>query len=267
MGINLQFFFMNIVEISIILFGLAWGSFLNVVIWRIDDLKSILWSRSRCVHCKTTIKWYDLVPVISYGILRGRCRKCREKLSILYPIIETATAILAYLVYCRFGLSWDVILLWMVFSVLIVTLGYDIIHMLIVDQVVWVGVIFAVAWQLMHLGLGDWHKLLVTLGLGAGIGVVIPLILVLLGRGKWMGEGDVMVGLLVGLLVGYPLVLVAFVLAFFIGSIYGLGLILLSRKSLKDAVPFGPFIVLGSLVALFYGQNIIDWYLTISLLK
>src|SRR3972149_6209593 len=116
---------MNVVELLVVIFGLAWGSFLNVVIWRIDDVRSIFWGRSRCVSCKAKISWYDLVPIISYGILRGRCRKCGKKLSLLYPLIEFIVAVLAYIVYHRFGLSWDVVLLWLVFSVLIITLGYD----------------------------------------------------------------------------------------------------------------------------------------------
>jgi len=252
---------MSFLEILVVVLGLMWGSFLSVVIWRLDDWRSISTGRSKCVHCDKPLPWYDLIPLVSYGLLRGRCRQCRQRISALYPVLEIVSAALFVLLYSRFGVSWEAGLLLLVFSTMIVTFGYDAVHLLIVDQVVWVGLVLAAGWQLQRIAAtGDWRGagLLVVWGLLLGAG--IPLVLVLLGRGQWMGEGDVMLGLLAGVLLGYPNVLVAYFAAFLVGSIYGIGLIILARKKVRDAVPFAPFLVVGSMLAFFYGTEIVNWY-------
>lgn len=245
--------------------GLCWGSFLTVVIWRIDDLKSIFQTRSRCTNCEAEISWYDLVPLISYGILRGRCRHCKQKISGVYPLIETLTAVIFVLLFLNYGISWMALLLVFVFSSLVVNLGYDAVHMLIVDQFVWIGVILTALYQILNItDWTDWKTIGINIGLGILIGVAIPAILVFIGRGKWMGEGDISLGLLAGLLVGYPNILVAYILAFIIGSLYGITVIILKRNNIKDAVPFGPFLVLGTTAAFFAGDTIINWYANLS---
>lgn len=248
--------------IFVFIFGLLWGSFLTVVVWRIDDLKSIFIDRSRCVDCKSEIMWYDLIPLISYGILRGRCRKCKHKISSIYPIIELLTAITFILIYIYAGISLQSVLLALIFSLLIVTLGYDSIHMLIVDQIIWLGIILAIVYQLLNYGdWNNWIYLLQTVGWGALIGIAVPLLVVFIGRGKWMGEGDVSLGLMIGIIVGFPNILVSYIVAFVSGSIYGLLLVAIKRKSIKDPVPFGPFLIIGSLVAFFAGNYLINWYM------
>lgn len=250
--------------ILITFFGLAWGSFLSVVIWRVDDARSIIFGRSKCTHCKQTLKWYDLVPLISYGLLCGRCRKCGEKISLLYPLIEIITGTIVLLLYFYVGLGWVAVVAWLIFSVLIVTLGYDAIHMLIIDQVVWLGVALVIVFHLISKSTDvSWLSVLPDFGIGLAIGLGVPLALMLMGRGRWMGEGDVMVGALIGLFLGYPNIIVAYVLAFILGSLYGVGLIIFSQKKLKDAVAFGPFLVIGTIAAFFFGAKLIGWYLGI----
>lgn len=251
--------------VFIFIFGLLWGSFLTVVIWRIDDLKTIFTDRSRCVNCKSEIAWYDLIPIISYGILRGRCRKCKHKISSIYPLIEFLTAATFVLVFLYAGVSWQSLFLIVIFSTLIVTLGYDAIHMLIVDQVVWLGLVIVVLYRLCFFGdWNNWINLLSNVGWGALIGIAVPLIVVFIGRGKWMGEGDVSLGLMIGILVGFPNILVAYIFAFILGSIYGLLLMAFNRKDIKDPIPFGPFLIIGSLIAFFAGAFLINWYIQIG---
>lgn len=256
---------MDIQTILITIFGILWGSFLTVVVWRVDDLKSIFVSRSRCTDCEEEIGWYDLVPILSYGILRGKCRKCGKKISTLYPLMEVLTGLVFYLTYTNFGMSIESLLLVLIFSILIVTLGYDAIHMMIVDQFVWLGVALVVIYQ--FIAVNDWllwRHVLALVGWGGLIGVSFPALLVLMSRGKWMGEGDISLGLLAGLFVGFPKIILAYILAFIAGSIYGLALMAIRRKKMSDPVPFGPFLVLGSIVAFYAGSRIIEWYLNIG---
>lgn len=249
-----------------IIFGLCWGSFLTVVIWRIDDLKSIFTTRSRCTNCNREIRWFDLIPIISYGILRGRCRHCKEKIPSLYPAIELLAGAVVLLTYINYGLSWQGLIIFILFSTLIITLGYDALHMMIVDAVIWFGVALAIFWQIMQILGGDWKSIVFSLVIGIAVGLGIPLVMVLTSHSRWMGEGDIVLGLLAGMLVGFPKILVAYIIAFAVGAIYGISLIILRRGRMKDAVPFGPFLVVGTIIAFFIGQAIVDWYLRINLL-
>ena len=255
-------------DILVFIFGLVWGSFLNVVVWRFDDFKTIAKGRSKCPYCGYTLEWYDLIPLISYGILRGKCRKCEHKLSAMYPVIELITGVAIFLIYLNFGFVWQSLLLLIVVSVLMVTFGYDAIHMQISGLLMWIGIITVLIWRLATLShLSAWAGLIPVVGWGAAIGIALPLVLVVISRGQWMGDGDILLGALIGVLAGYPNIFVAYFIAFVSGSIYGLTLVMLKGKSLKEAVPFGPFLVLGALTALFYGGPIINWYMNLSFLN
>lgn len=242
--------------------GLIWGSFIGAVIWRLDDIKTIFLSRSRCDHCNAELSWYDLVPLVSFGILRGKCRKCRKNISALYPFVELLTAASFCLIYWRWGFSYEALLLVVIFSTMIITLGYDAIHMQIVDQVVWAGIVLTLVldWLVSD---GQYIAALKTYGYGALIGLGLPLVLVVPSKAKWMGEGDILLGLLIGLLIGFPNILVALVIALFTGSIIGLVQVMTKRKTIKDPVAFGPFMIIGAMIAYFAGSNIISWYINL----
>ena len=240
--------------------GLIWGSFLGAVVWRLDDIKTIFKSRSKCDHCDAELNWYDIIPLVSFGILRGKCRKCRKNISFLYPLIEILTAALFVMVYLKWGISYEAILLVLILSTAIVTLGYDAIHMQIIDQVVWLGIVLTLVLDAI-VSKGQYWEALRIYGYGALIGVGLPIILVVPSKAKWMGEGDILIGLLVGLLVGFPGVLVALIIALLTGSIFGVGQIILKRKTIKDPIAFGPFMILGAMLAYFAGSNIISWYM------
>ena len=259
MSINIYFNY-----IAVAIFGLIIGSFLNVVILRFDDLKSILKTRSHCVKCKKQIAWYDLFPFFSYLLLRGKCRSCKEKISLQYPLVEIATALVFSLLFWKFGFSLEFAVLLVISSILMVVLTYDILHLLIADFLIWsaigVWIVFlAVSYLFLHQPL---YLILDSLYGAAALGGFLGLI-VLISWEKWMGIGDIKLGFLLGAIVAWPTVLFSTFAAFALGSIISLALIFSRKKTMKDMVPFAPFLILGAYVALFWGDRIINWYLGI----
>lgn len=243
-------------------FGLIIGSLLNVVILRFDDLKSILKTRSRCPHCKKEIAWYDLVPFFSYVFLAAKCRSCKKSISIQYPLVEVGTGLLFGLLFWQFGLSAQFFALMIISSILIVIFTYDILHYLISDFLVYICIgvwllYLIIDYFFIHNSLSS---ILYSLYGGLGLGGFLAL-LVLASRQKWMGAGDIALGFLLGAITGWPNVLLAGFLAFALGSLVGIILILANLKSMKDKVPFAPFLITGALIALFLGDMIVGWYL------
>lgn len=250
----------------VFLLGLSVGSFLNVFIYRMDQLDSIITERSRCPRCKKTLSWWELIPVLSYLLLRGKCYNCRKPISMQYPLVELATALYFILLYWNFGLTWYTLFLAAVGSLLIVAATYDLINLLVPDEALLPAIVLAMLYPLTQAGYawttGAPSQLpqLGSLVLGALIGAGSLGILVALGRGKWMGDGDIRVGAVMGLILGYPRVLPGLFIAFLAGALISLGLLLVRQKKMKDVVPFVPFLVFGTFVALFWGNQIISWY-------
>jgi leader peptidase (prepilin peptidase)/N-methyltransferase len=256
--------FQFIIIVLVAFFGLSVGSFLNVVVLRFDDIESIIKTRSRCPHCKKNLPWYDLVPFFSYIILAGRCRVCKKTISIQYPIVEAVTALIFVLIYWQYGLSIEGTLLATISSLLIVVATYDWLHLEIPDILIYSAAIFASGlivyslWQIQSLpDLNSW----LTYIYGLLIGVGFFGFLVVVSKQKWMGVGDVLLAGLMGLILGYPNIIVALFLAFLLGSLFSLVLMATKKKTLKDAVPFGPFLVLATFIALFWGNNLLNIYL------
>jgi len=254
-----------VIYILIVLLGLAVGSFLNVIILRFDELKTIWRVRSHCLKCKKEIRWYDLVPFFSYFILGGKCRDCKKPISYQYPIVEGLTAILFTLIYWQSGLSWESLILALVVSILLVIASYDILHMEIPDILTYLGIFFSIGFVFLVLAEKSMLSLenLIPYGYAIVVSAGFLGFLVVLSREKWMGAGDILLGILAGILLGMPNILVGLFLAFVLGSIVGLILVATKKKTLKDVVPFGPFLVAGTLIALFWGEKIINAYLGI----
>lgn len=251
----------TIYSILIFLIGLALGSFLNVVIFRIDELSTILYDRSHCPKCKKVLAWYDLIPFLSYILLKAKCRYCNEKISMQYPLVEIGTALLYLFLYLAFGLSYSLLFYIIVFSLLMVVFVYDIKTQTVPEVFVWIALGLSLV--------GGWYFGNLTF-LNSVVGGIIAGgflgALVFFSKEKWMGAGDIKLGIILGLLTGYPLVLVALFAAFVFGSIAGIALILykfgaVNGKSLKTEMPFTPFLILGMLCALIFGQQIIYWYM------
>ncbi|MFA5877818.1 MAG: prepilin peptidase [Candidatus Staskawiczbacteria bacterium] len=246
--------------IYLLLLGLIVGSFLNCVIFRLEKKESFLRGRSYCPACHHQLSWRDLVPVLSYISLSGKCRYCKKGISIQYPIVELATAALFLLVFWHSGFQVD---LEFEFLILISTLSiiifvYDLKHYIIPDRVVFPAIFLALIFDLQFFVLGQFSTLS-----SAIIASGLFLLIFLVSKGKWLGFGDVKLVFLMGLILGFPNILAALFLAFFIGGIIGIGLIIAGKKGMKSEIPFGPFLITGTFLAIFFGQNLINWYLNL----
>jgi len=255
--------------IFVFIFGLAIGSFLNCVVYRIEEGKSFLKGRSFCPHCKHQLSWRDLFPVFSFLFLGGKCRYCKAKISWQYPAVEMATALIFLLILNRFSIFQFVNLIFWFYaaSVLIIIFIYDLKHYLIPDKVLFPAIGISFAYRLFE-GYAPVLNYLVAVLMGAGFFFAIWLV----SKGKWMGFGDVKLAVLMGFLLGYPNILAALFLAFFLGAIIGVGLMIFGAKSgsakgggwrMKSEIPFGPFLIIGTFMALFYGESLIQWYLNL----
>jgi prepilin signal peptidase PulO-like enzyme (type II secretory pathway) len=258
------------ITVIFLVLGLIIGSFLNVVIYRLDMAETLM-GRSHCRHCKTQISWYDNIPFFSFLLLRARCRKCEKKISWQYPIVEAATGIVFAIIAWKFFVlldtqSWFLTGYYLIaFSALIVIFVYDLLHMEIPMVVLWSGIFFAILcnlildWNLLQANiLLDSHTYAGTLG--AFIAFVFFYLLSTFSHEKWMGMGDVFLVILLGLIVGWPKIILALFLAFFIGAIYGIVLIVLKLKKLNSQVPFAPFLIGGTFIALLWFEGITTWY-------
>jgi len=250
----------------IFLFGLIVGSFLNCVIYRLETRKSFLNGRSYCPHCKHKLIWQDLIPIFSFLILRGKCRYCGKKISLQYPLVEFSTGILFVLILSHsiYNLPFAIYNL-IIVCFLIIIFVYDLKHFIIPDKVIYPAILVSCIWYFVSgifFHLYTKYDILNTIYSAVGAAIFF-LLIVLISNEKWMGFGDVKLAFLMGLFLGWPNILVALFLAFFIGAIIGIGLIATGKKTLKSEVPFGPFLVAGTFISLFWGQNIINWYLNL----
>lgn len=256
-----------ILYIFIFIFGLIIGSFLNVVIWRLHKEESILTkTRSYCVKCRHKLGIRDLVPLFSFIFLRGKCRFCKKKISWQYPLVELTTGILFVLVilkYSIFNIQYlfdcnSVLLIikgWVFACFLIIIFVYDLKYYLILDKVTVPAMILAVVLNLI-LGI-IWWKLLLAAIIGGGFFWLQYVI----SKGKWVGGGDIRLGVLMGLMLAWPQIITALFFAYVTGAIIGVGLITVKKKTMKSAVPMGTFLTIGTVIALLYGEQVLNWYL------
>ena len=239
----------------IFIFGLAIGSFLNVVIYRLKTNESILIGRSHCPKCGAILKWYDLIPVLSFLIQKGECRYCQKKISFQYPLVEIITGLLFVLILSKFG--FDLLItyyLLLITCFLIVIFVYDLRHYLILDKIVFPAIIIILFYQVF---IGNFLNTFLSALLAGGF----FLSLVIVSKGKWMGMGDVKFAILMGLILGWPNILLALFLSFLSGAIIGIILIFFGKKGLKSQIPVGPFLTISTIFILFYGNQIIEKFL------
>ena len=240
-------------ELLVFLFGLAIGSFLNVLIDRLPRGENVITGRSRCDHCGKTLRWFELIPLLSFMLQGRRCRRCHKGLSWQYPIVEFVTAMGFMVIFQSQTQSLALGGSWLIFSALLVIFVADLKTQIIPDSMVVVGIIGVFFQSQSRLaGLALFQSAFGAAG--------FFLFLWLVTRGKGMGLGDVKLAFLMGLLSGFPKIVVASYLAFLTGALTGVILILLGKKKLKGHIAFGPFLVLGTWVAFIWGQQLIDWW-------
>lgn len=237
-----------------LLFGLVIGSFLNVVIYRLPRHESLVRPGSHCPGCGSPVRWYDNVPVVSWLVLRGRCRDCKTPISIRYPLVEALTGMLFAVAMWRLDVSWQLLVAWAFVAALVAIAFIDYDHMIIPDKIVLPGALIGLG-TAIALQPGRWWVFLVA-GFG---GALFCFALAMLWPGGGMGFGDVKMALFIGFVLGAS-VIVAFFLAFLVGSIVGVHLVLVHKRSGKMKVPFGPFLALGSIVGLLAGEPLLNWY-------
>ena len=287
------------------LVGVCVGSFLNCVVYRLESGKSLK-GRSFCPHCKHTLVWTDLFPVFSFLFLGGKCRYCKKKISWQYPLVELATGVIFLLIFlvslrtspqasvaiqgmcakpldCFVAPLLAMTFLFYVTSALIIVFIYDLKHYIIPDKVLFPAIGIVAVYRIFeNLVILNWalnsnfkfqisnFTSLFGYLLAAVIASGFFLAIFLVTRGRGMGFGDVKLAVLMGLLLGLPNVLAALFLAFFFGAIIGVILMIFGKKSagwrMKSEIPFGPFLIAGTFIAMLWGEQLIGWYLRLFLI-
>jgi len=246
-----------------IVFGAIVGSFLNVCIFRLPKEESIIWPGSHCPHCKTPIKFYDNIPLVSYLMLKGKCRQCHGSISLRYPLVEGITALSSLLLIMKFGLSVTYLIYFAFVAALIVITVIDLYQQIIPDVISLPGIGVGLLASLTVSQINFMNSLLGILSGGGSLFLVATVYQWLFKR-EGMGGGDVKLLAMIGAFLGWKAVIVTILLGSLVGSITGIILMVSKGKDFKYAIPFGPFLSLGAVIALFYGENLINWYLHLS---
>jgi leader peptidase (prepilin peptidase)/N-methyltransferase len=248
--------------ILIVVFGLVWGSFLNVVIYRLPRGLSLIQPPSSCPHCGKQIKFYENVPVFSYLVLRGKCGSCGAKISPVYPLVETLTPLCFLLVYMQYSLSPHFFASCL-FATALIILGFiDYYHQILPDEITLPGFGLALLYTFFRDDL-SLTQALIGAGVGAGFLLLVYGAYYLLRKKEGLGLGDVTMMLLVGAFLGWKQTLLTLILASTGGAVVGVFFILFKKKDLQHALPFGTFLAPAAFVAFLYGHKIIDAYLSL----
>lgn len=245
----------------VFVFGLCIGSFLNVCISRIPALESIVTPKSKCPGCQAPIRFYDNIPILSFILLRGRCRACGERIAIRYPLIEFLTGGFAFCCFLRFGLNLAALIYFIFIAALLVVTFIDIDHQIIPDRISLYGIPLGLVASFILPGIRPIDSLIGIL-VGGGSLFLVAFSYELLTGNEGMGGGDIKLLAMIGALVGWKGIIVTILIASVTGTVVGFALMLFARKNLKFAVPFGPFLSIGAVVYLFFGPQIVYWYLS-----
>ena len=246
-----------------IIFGAMIGSFLNVCIFRLPKEESIVTPGSHCPHCQKPIKFSDNVPLVSYILLNGRCRYCKESISIQYPLVEGITALVSLILFVRFGPTLSYLFYFSFIAALIVISIIDLYHQIIPDVISLPGVGVGLLASLAIPQINFIDSLIGAL-LGGGSLFIVATLYQWLFKREGMGGGDVKLLAMIGAFLGWKAVILTILLGSLLGSISGIIVMVLRGKDFKYAIPFGPFLSLGAVIALFYGQDLIRWYLYLN---
>ncbi|MGD9345592.1 MAG: prepilin peptidase [Candidatus Aminicenantes bacterium] len=248
--------------ILIVVFGLVWGSFLNVVIYRLPRGLSLLRPPSSCPHCGKHIKAYQNIPILSYLVLRGKCGFCGAKISPVYPLVEALTSLCFLLVYGQHALSPHFFVCSLFVSALIVLGFIDYAHQILPDEITLPGFVLALVYTFFRSDLSI-AQALIGAGVGAGFLLLVYGVYYLLRKKEGLGLGDVTMMLMVGAFLGWKQTLLTLILASLGGAVVGVIFIVFKKKNLQHALPFGTFLAPAAFVALLYGLQIIEAYLSL----
>ncbi|KKU80426.1 MAG: Type 4 prepilin-like protein leader peptide-processing enzyme [Candidatus Peregrinibacteria bacterium GW2011_GWA2_47_7] len=259
------------VVLGLFILGACVGSFTSVVIYRLHSrLPGILTGRSKCTTCETQLQMTDLIPVLSYLTLRGKCRYCSKSISYMYPLLEIVSGAFFAALFFKFPFINTVTLqfseamvgLYLLYAVyafvLLFTFFFDLHYMKVADEIllpaILLGLIATIAAPLT--------PFLVDAVIGLCIAVGFFGIQILLSKGKWVGMGDLRVGAFMGVILGWKLTIVALFVSYVLGSVVALIVALHRKKIIGIKIPFAPLLVTGTVITMFFGEKILTWYLT-----
>ena len=256
-------------DFVVFVFGAVVGSFLNVCVHRMPREQSVVSPASHCPHCNERIRWCDNIPLLSYLFLRGRCRHCGGRITPRYFIVELLTASLFLLVWLKFD-GWKPPIYWLLVAGLIAATFIDLEHYIIPNEITYGGIVLGLLLSVAYpplLNVENVRAALLQSFLGVVVGGVTLLAVAL--AGEWvfkkeaMGMGDVKLLAAIGAFLGWEATLFTVLVSSVVGGAIGLALVLLSKKDLQSRIPYGPYIALGSLVWIFWGRDIIHWYVSL----
>ncbi|MGQ0667385.1 MAG: prepilin peptidase [Nitrospiraceae bacterium] len=240
-------------------FGALIGSFLNVCIYRLPRHESIAWPGSHCPACSHPIAWYDNVPLLSYVILLGRCRHCAIRIPWRYPAVETLNAAGYVGLLWYFGPGWPAVAYGLLYSALLVAAGTDLTHKIIPNVITLPGMVIGIVSAATVLPLGLLNGVIGLL-VGGGILWLLAWASPFLFGKEGMGGGDIKLLAMIGAFLGWKPALMTIMVGSLLGSLVGITLIVAQVIKREDYIPFGPFLVCGAVVSLFFGQSILGWY-------
>ena len=244
-------------------FGAVVGSFLNVCIYRMPLDQSVVSPGSRCVGCGTAIRWYDNIPVISWLLLRGRCRFCQAPFSFRYPLVELITAVLSLLLFMKYGLSPSYGVMFLFCAALIVITFIDFDHQIIPDELSLPGIVLGFLSSFFLPEPGWISSLLGAVAGWGSLALIFYGYLWLTGR-EGMGGGDAKLLAMMGAFLGLQAIPFIIFASSLVGSVAGLSIMAVQRKDRHLAIPFGPYLALGALLYIFVGPQLIQWYLQLG---
>lgn len=242
--------------VTTVLFGLAVGSFVNVVVARIPERRSLVRPGSKCPGCGVAIVWHDNIPVLSFVALRGRCRACGMSIGWRYPAVEIATGALWGLAWITWGPTLDFAVAVLFLTALVAITAIDIERQIIPDLITLPGIVAGFCVNLATARVHWWDSIL-GIVIGGGIFLVI-----ILASGGGMGGGDMKLGAMFGAFLGWKVTLVALFVAVILGGSLALALLASGQVRRKDPIPFGPFLAAGGAIGLFWGERVMRWYLS-----
>lgn len=243
--------------------GLISGSFLNVCIYRVPREESLVYPGSHCPNCGAPIRAYDNIPILSYLLLKGRCRRCQKRISLRYPLVEALTGLMALALAARYGWGPEAPIFF-VFSCSLITVSFiDLDYQIIPNQITYPGIPLGVcaSFVLPEVSLQD---SIIGVGLGGGILWLVAVLFRWLRKKEGMGFGDVKLLAMIGAFLGWRAVLLTLVLSSFVGAVAGYVALRLSGKDVREPIPFGPFLALGALVYMLGGDELVRWYLELG---
>ncbi len=246
--------------ILLFILGLIVGSFSNVCIYRIPRNESIIYPASHCPKCRSKIKLVDNIPLLSFILLKGRCRNCKSKIAIQYPIVELLSGLIYLIIYLAYGLNVQTLIYIILSSALIIIAFIDLNEQIVPDVISLPGIVIGFILSFFVPYISFINSALGVL-VGGGIILIIGVAGSVIFKKEAMGGGDVKLAAMIGAFLGWRYIIISLFLGFFLGALAGIFLILSKIKSREDVIPFGPFIVLGSFITLLWGDKIISWYI------